>query len=369
MAVSVGNTMSPTTAPLYPSMDFYPTSAIQTFPPPLPANRQSLRSRCGVTMRLQLTTNGLTSPVCGRSPKVHVQPHRNNLPRRRNIKRIVIRDPEDDVEATVESKVNEVEPKAQEVPIKIASPVHVQPCRDNLPRRRKVNRIVVHDTDDDFVNTTKTLEPAARVQSVSHPAIEGPFVPIIPANDAQLQTIVPRVSMAFADITSDLESLPGYSSAEPYTHIVRIGYGDNSEGAVKRENEGRTQYCDLYLPESARANGPGRAGLALTDAQLRTARDFMAEALPQLVQGSASGIRLLVAGPHGRPTDVVSVTACYFAFVSGKSMEDVLLFIDAEDEFLSVWKGEVSEEEAEKVGKIAQAWSWLSAIVRPQVNV
>jgi len=366
--------LSPVAAPLYPSMDFYPTSPIQIFPPPLPT-RPCLRSRCGVTMRLQLSTLGLTAPATGWSPKGHVQPHRNNLPRRRNIKRVVLHDNEqDEVDAkAIETKSTaEVEyPKAQAQVAKAASPVHVQPHRTNLPRRRKVRHFVVHDTDDDVVEATEAkpaltlnVERVKAPVAASHPPIQSPFVPSIPINESNLQILVPGISMTFADITTTLEQLPGHSSAEPYTHIVSIGYKDGDGPAIKRAYEGRAQRLHLYLSSSADTTRATRAGLGLTDAQLRTARDFMAEALPHLsMKDSQSRVRLLITGPNGRPTDIVCVAACYFAFVTGKTMEDVLHFIDAEDEILSVWKGEVSEDEAEKVEKIARAWSWLSNII------
>lgn len=361
-------------APLYTSMEVYPTGPILHFPPPLPV-RQSLRSRCGVTMHLQLSTHGLAGPPLGWSPKGHVQPHRNNLPRRRNIKRVVLHDHEEDevkaVEVKVEVEVAVESPKVQEA--KVVPAVHVEPHRNNLPRRRNVKRIVVHDTDEDnnapaLAITRPVLAPIrqVRAQVVSHPPIEGPFVPAIPSDDSHLQLLVPGIFMAFADMHTQADQLPGHTAPQSYTHVVRIGYGE--EAAVERVSEGRMQSLYLRLPSTALENGSGRAGLGLTDAQLRAARDFMAEAHPHLSLSpeSSSNIRLLVTGPHGRPTDVMCVAACYFSFVTGKSMDDVLRFIDAEDEILSVWKGEVSDDESERVEKIARAWSWLSNIIRPQ---
>ncbi|KAI0683991.1 hypothetical protein BC835DRAFT_674509 [Cytidiella melzeri] len=351
--------LSTVTAPLYSSMDFYPTSPIQTFPPPLPA-RQTLRVRCGITMRLHLSTHGLTSPMTGWSPKGHVQPHRHNLPRRRNPKRVAVLDrehDEDDARALAKKIVSE---DVNPLELKQFSPTHVQPTRNSLPRRRKAHRIVVHDIDGDEeeVVTSKPMSEQGIIPTRAHitpsyPPIEAPYIPSTNTVDSQLQSLLPNVFMAFSDSTTSLDDLPGLSSAEPYTHVVHVGYSDEEAHSCERTTEGETQYLHLDLPSSARTTGASRLSLELTDAQLHAAREFMAEALPHL--DISTGARMLVTGPHGRPTDVVSIAACYFAFVSGKSIEDILLFIDAEEDFLSTWKGEVTEDEADKLQRIAQA--------------
>ncbi|KAI0343589.1 hypothetical protein BDW22DRAFT_1186151 [Trametopsis cervina] len=357
-------TALPASAPLYPSMEFYPTSPLQIFPPPMPS-RQSLRSRCGVTMRLQLTTNVMGAG--GWSTKGHVQPHRHNLPRRRNPKRVVLH--EDVIVEVPEKKVAPaVEKPKVESEAKVAPLQHSQPQRNNLPRRRRVNRMVVHDTEDDVAQVA-TIKPVServathkKTQAVtSYPPIEVPYVPTIPTNDAHLQILIPGVAVTFGDNIRP-EQLPGDSSEEPYTHVVHIHQNHTDEPASRRETQGKTQIMHLHVSSSANA-GTTRAGLALTDAQLRAARDFMAEALPH--PETPKGVSILVLGPHGRPTDIMCVAACYLAFVSGKSTEEVLLFIDAEEEYLSAWKGEVTEDESEKVEQIARAWSWLSNIVTP----
>ena len=69
-----------------------------------------------------------------------------------------------------------------------------------------------------------------------------------------------------------------------------------------------------------------------------------------------------------RMTNIVCVAACYYSFVSGKSMEDVLRIIDDKEDFSSTWKGEVTEDESDKVEQIARAWSWLSSIIRPEIS-
>ena len=62
----------------------------------------------------------------------------------------------------------------------------------------------------------------------------------------------------------------------------------------------------------------------------------------------------MIATPFGRPTDAMCVAGCYLAFISKKTVEDVLRYIDEEEDFLSVWKGEVSENEVERTEQVAR---------------
>ena len=98
-------------ATLYTTADQYPTAPIPTFPPPLPADRIPLRVRCGVTMRLHLSTHGLANGASWPSPKGHVQPQRAHLPRRRNPRRVVLHEHEEGRVAAVTA----VEPKVEEL--------------------------------------------------------------------------------------------------------------------------------------------------------------------------------------------------------------------------------------------------------------
>ncbi len=350
MSAQVG-VLTAVAAPLYPSMDFYPSSPIHNFPPPVPMRTTtSLRARCGVTMWIQLPALGMPSTHDAWSPKGHVQPQRNALPRRRKVKRFTI----------IESDNDDVEKKAA---AKASSPkleVKVDPF---VASNNKSN-----DAD---VATSKPkseqgiLVNQARV-TISYPPIESPYIPSINTDDSHLQLLAPNVFMAFSHPSTLLADLPGYSSTEPYTHVVHVDIGEETEPSIKQVSQGSTQHLHLILPASSSASGTSRAGLDLTDAHLRAARDFMAEAQP-LVDNNTD-VRILVTAPHGRQTDVVSIAACYHAFVTGKSMDDVLRFIDSEEDFSSTWKGEVTENEAERVEKIARSWSWLSNIIRPEVR-
>ena len=297
--------------------DAYPTSPLGVFPPPGPAPviRRSLRDRCGVSLTLEIEAPfkslRLSHAQGPWSPKGHTQPHRNNLPRRRNPK----------------------------------------PCFTNFK-----------DVHVEFPKppTPKAQTPipaAASVQFVAPVPADIP-TPLQPpkADETHMQPIIPALWVAFSQAVDR-------SYEEGFTHIVDICYGSNAKGTSERIWEGRVQRLKLTLPESAR-KCEGRAGLALTDAQLRTARDFIAECLPQSIAAlpDQTDIRVLVTTPPGRPTDAMCVLGCYLAFVAGREVDTVLRCIDEEDCILSAWKGEVSGEETERIEKIARGWSWLSTI-------
>ncbi|KAL6305102.1 hypothetical protein BKA93DRAFT_718126, partial [Sparassis latifolia] len=275
----------------------YPSTPLVQFPPPLPSLRRPLRERCGFNLRIKTT---FTQPehTAPRSQKGHIQPHRNNLPRRRKgAKRTIFHEEEHVAEAAV-----------------------VAPTR----------------------------EPPKVV-------------------DRCVQDIIPGLSVAFnTGLRSDATQL----LAEGYTHVVDVCYPTDDAhefvaGSIEHALEGRLQRLCLTLPSSARVDDISqRAGLALTDQQLRASRDFLGQTLPYASASQTSGgdVRILVATPSRRTTDAMCIAGCYLAFVSGKSVETVLRYIDEEESVLSVWKGEVSEDEAERAERIARLWSWLSSV-------
>ncbi|GJE98204.1 hypothetical protein PsYK624_144270 [Phanerochaete sordida] len=348
-----------------------------TFPPPVPNARVPLRVRCGVTMRLHLSTHGQV-PAAWPSPKGHVQPHRNHLPRRRNPRRVVLHEHD-------EVKVAEIalEPKAPSpVPIveeemkatestegtlaEAAKPVsngHSEPHRSNLPRRRIVKRIIFHDTDEDeptAESSSLRSVAAAEVPLPESPSPADAYAPPPLADQSQLQLVLPSMSMAYVDDDA-LTQLPGHTADEPYTHVVSVRRGESA--GISRSFENRCTYLRLTL--APRDSSIRRAGLGLSDAQLRAARDFLAELCPD--PAASSGVRILIATPPEHPTDAMSLLACYTAFVTSKEVDAVLRAIDTEEGFMSTWKGEVSEDEVERVEKIARAWSYMSQIVKPSV--
>ena len=75
-------------------------------------------------------------------------------------------------------------------------------------------------------------------------------------------------------------------------------------------------------------------------------------------------VRVLISTPQRRPTDAMSVLGCYLAFASKKSVDIALRCIDDEPDFLSIWKGEVSEDELARAERVARMRSWLSGIKR-----
>ncbi|KAI0752816.1 hypothetical protein C8Q80DRAFT_1267302 [Daedaleopsis nitida] len=284
----------------------YPTSPLGVFPPPAPSVRRPLRDRCGFDLTLQIEApyKSGTKPLGVWSPKGHLQPHR--LPRRRNPK----------------------------------------PCFANFKDVK-----------------TPTFEQPKQPALAPAPAAPAPALPtpLSPpkCDDPQLQAIIPAVWVAFNQAN-------GGAYEEGFTHIVEICYAKGvafTGGSAERRWEGRVQRIRLVLPESAR-KWEGRAALALNGPQLRAARDFIAEALPESVasQPDQTAVKVLVSTPAGRPTDAMCVLGCYLAFVAGKDAESILQCIDDEESIASVWKGEVSGDEMERIEKIARAWSWLSAV-------
>ncbi|KAI0774914.1 hypothetical protein BD413DRAFT_472091 [Trametes elegans] len=328
---------APTLAPLgIPGKPFalYPSSPLKVFPPPAPAIRRPLRERCGVSLTLHIESPaapgaGLKpSKVPGPwSPKGHVQPHRNHLPRRRNAK-----------------------PRFAYYTDKRAPPESPKP--------------------------TPAATPAAIPTPKAEPVPSYEAKP--PTEEPRLQAIIPALWVAFAQEDKEKEGGRTENAREHdgFTHVVEIHHAGDAayaSGSTEKLWDGRAQRLRLALPTSAAATAAttgagagGRAGLALSDAQLRAARDFVAECLPHAVASlpEQGTVRVLVTTPRGRPTDAMCVIGCYLAFVAGQGAEAILRCIDDEESVDSVWKSEVSGDEAERIEKIARSWSWLSAVAR-----
>ncbi|KAI0669530.1 hypothetical protein C8Q78DRAFT_183346 [Trametes maxima] len=325
-AVATAPSLAPLTIPSNSRPDAistYPSSPLKVFPPPAPTIRRPLRERCGITLTLHIETPSPTfkpSKVPGPwSPKGHIQPHRNHLPRRRNPKPCFVAVQEKQAPAVAEH------PKRAPSPLPSPSPA-------------------------------AEAEPAPAVIPVSDPTPSYAFNP--PTEDPRLQAIIPALWVAFAHETDR-------SYEDGFTHVVEITY-EGTHGSSERSWDGKAQRLRLALPQSARKPAKGRAGLALGDTQLRAARDFVAECLPQSIASmpEQSSVRVLVVTPQGRPTDAMCVVGCYLAFVAGQSADAILRCIDEEDSVLSAWKGEVSGDEADRLEKIARSWSWLSTVAR-----
>lgn len=247
---------------------------------------------------------------------------------------------------------------------------HVQPHRSHLPRRRHVKRFVVHDTDDEVAVATP---PPAVVATTVDAATEALakldiYAPAPQQNVPHLQEVIPRLILGFMGSEDSVEDLQP-NSAKPFSHIISVLHGDATTAGSSQSSSG-PGLQRLYLFIAPRDATSGRAGLGLTDAQLRRARDYIGEVIPtpESVQNPADYLRILITTPHGNPTNALCVLACYLAFISDKNVEEILNFIDEEEDYLSAWKGEVSEDEIERVEKIARAWSWLSHVRRPSID-
>lgn len=236
---------------------------------------------------------------------------------------------------------------------------HVQPHRNHLPRRRNAKCLAFVQKYDSPDSPFVPLIPIAH----ESPIISDPcYAPNAPHDDPALQEVVEGLWIAFADGDVKLEDLPKPNDEDlVYTHVVTIMYGDG-KGSMEQTYESRTQRLRLVLPAAARESA--RPGLGLTDGQLRAARDFIIQALPITIakKDGQTAVRVLVTTPFGRPTDAISVASCYLSVLSSQDVDEILKFVDEEEAMLSVWKGEVSGDEAERVRKIATAWSWLSQV-------
>ena len=303
------------------AMALYPSSPLHIFPPPAPSVRRSLRDRCGVTLSLKIE-HPLKATGGPWSPRGPVQPHCAQLPR--------------------------------------------------IPRRRSHKPWFGHLRADTPVEAPKPATPPAEPtpepepEPTPEPTPEFEFEPFPtelpsalrpPQADApHLQAIIPSVWVSFGGAER--------AADDDFTHVVEIAYPDTEQGeqeanqqaTTARASDDRVQRLRIELPAAART-WQGRAALALTDGQLRAARDFLAECLPQelAAQPEQGAVRVLVSAPAARPTDVMSVVGCYLAFVAGRSVEEVLQCIDEEESVVSVWKGEVSGDEVERAEEIARA--------------
>lgn len=310
---AVTSKSTPPTVPLY-STESYPSEPIAIFPPPLPLSRRTLRSRRGVDMSVQIPpfpmqTHTTPSPWSAKGP---VQPHRNHLPRRRNPKRMVI---------------------------------------------------INHGTPDgDFVPAPLPLDtPYGDQRTQVDQLVEDHYKPDPPVNVPALQKMREGLYVAFGEGSECVKDLPEHQNT-PFTHVITILQGEDDNGPHVQSYENRVQNLRLVLAGEARAQRE-RKSLALSDAHLRAARDFIAEALPG---GSApncdTGTRVLVTTPFGRPTDAMSIIAFYLASSSKGGVTAILKVIDDDENVLSAWKGEISQNEEEQIEKMAKAWSWVTLV-------
>ncbi|PCH35641.1 hypothetical protein WOLCODRAFT_126086 [Wolfiporia cocos MD-104 SS10] len=285
-------------------------SPLARFPPPLPAHRRTLRERCSAELNLRIMTN--------------VGPFQQQRP------------------------FQQQPPPCQTG----ATKGHVQPHRSHLPRRRKnqVKRIVFYDSED----RDKPDPDAGAAPNAPDCQQQG--------QERHLQKLFEGLALAFKlqDPRADADACRD----EGYTHIVDICHAEappasaHGCGAIERLQEAQVQRLRLILPAVAGDSPAPRAGLSLSDAQIRAARDFIAKTLPyaSASQGKATApltASVLISTPAGRPTDAMSVLGCYLSFVSGKPVEITLRVIDDTPEILSAWKGEVSGDEVDRLEQVA----------------
>ncbi|EMD32997.1 hypothetical protein CERSUDRAFT_118425 [Gelatoporia subvermispora B] len=301
----------------------YPTSPLPRLlrPAPAPLVPSRLRERRGVSLRI-CTGSSPFMPAASCNPcsptaraHAHVHPHRNNLPRRRGPKKRIVF----------------FEGQAP-TPAAEAPPPH--PAADANTSEAKPEHAI---DDQDAI----------------------PACPVPPPTHA-LSELAPNLSVAFSGPDSPTTIQDGV------THIVEISLPSDRSAAVGSTEETyepgvRLTRLRLVLPAQAqRQDGTqlqGRMTLALTDTQLRRARDFLAQAI--LLPSNSASTRALITAPPGHPAEMVALAACYLAFARRAHVTRVLKRIDADESVHSAWKGEVSGDEAVRVEGIARGWSWL----------
>lgn len=335
---------TPSNVPIYHVPAMYPSGPILSFPPPAPSAGQTLRERAGVTLSLRIKTSFGTPD--SRSPgKVNTQPHRNNLPRRRK--------------ATKRPSYQHPDLNEKDVQVQVAE----KPLVEEQPH------VDVKEKEEAWAYMVQTAEEVSfnYRSSNGYDTLPG----FKPETTNYLQELIPGLHLAFSDADPSAEQ-PRHPTGLPWTHVVNITYPSADSECPKGRSEQTThiglQRLHLVLPSATRAHlsNTTRPGLGLTDAHLRTTRDFIAQALPRHIASlpDQSSVRVLITTPYGRPTDAMCAAGCALSFTSGREVDTVLRFVDEEEEFLSIWKGEVSEDEMERTQKIASAWSWLSQIAK-----
>lgn len=317
----------PPTQQMETAIASYPTGPILQFPPLPPSTGGSLRRRCPNDVPLSIVTSFSRNPRNSTKwpQKGHVQPQRDHLPRRRTGQELNSYYNEEPGLGMQEKRVDETTIRKPDIPA--------------------------------VVELTPTVEAKQDNQ----------FLPPIPSKDHAVEELFPSLFVGFSSPTTSLPLDDG-----TYTHVVQIvchsatvDQSQSSKNAIKQSYNGRVQRLCLTLPYIVQSQAQ-RAGLALSDAQLRASRDFISEALlySHVLWGRPTDVRVMIASPFGHPADAMCVVGCYVAFALGKRVSEVFRCVDEEEKFLNVWKGKVSEDEVERTEKAARTWSWLSNVVR-----
>ncbi|TCD67758.1 hypothetical protein EIP91_011944 [Steccherinum ochraceum] len=316
----------------------YPKSPILSFPPPAPTAGRPLAERAGMNLRIK-TTFGVPNDTVKYPAMGHIQPHRNNLPRRRNPKRM---------------------------PSMHATPVTAHPEKVEEQLQEKAAVEVLEEKDELYNEKFTPPEPYLPSQThqtaseyvihYAQPRMAESVLGVRPEDSDHLQELLNGLHLAF--VKDAATEQPKQPSGKAFTHIVNVTYAAASESSRKGTSEQTckddVQRLELVLPCDPPTHTytldytVRRAGLGLSDAQIRTARDFIAAALPRHVVDASdpnADVCVLVTAPHGRPADVMCVAAGFLAYTADREVSDILRFVDEEVEFDSIWRGEVSDDE------------------------
>lgn len=341
-------TRTTSNVPVYFTPEMYPASPLLSFPATLAGRK--VNERAGIDLRVK--TNFGASADAARSPVRNVQPHNTKLPRRRNPKKFPV-----PVPSPILTEKGGLDDEQKSTPKRVGK----------VGGRHPGPRVNKADQYASFSITDEVLPP--RLTDIM------PDVPR-PEDSDHMQMVVPNICVAFSDGEPAVAgNLPLHQDLDgrPWTHTITISYPDEDgslthNGTCEQWFKDGVQRLHLVLPTSSHTqlHTTGRRGLGLTDAQLRTARDFLAQACPHSVPEmiTQQDNAILITAPYGRPTDAMCALLAFLAMKSEWKAESILRLFD-DCEFDSVWKGEVSEDECDRVQKIACSWSWTNQVKKP----
>jgi hypothetical protein len=241
----------------------------------------------------------------------------------------------------------------------ILSKGHLEPRAGSLPRRTRTKPSQV------IVVPPRKVVPSCPLSDETAVACNAP-------NRIELtcpQPIIPGLLVAFEEDASDgffvkyedrkVNKSVKLSILDNFTHVVRISTGESHDTLEESfDVVNGKQLIRLVVPMGTTDMGVTH----LTASQLLAARMFLSAAIPPSPRYASRsltflhecGARLLITAPRDRPVDAVSVATCFLAHALGCTSEQVLTFINDEQDFSRLWQGAVSLDGAEFIEDVVR---------------
>jgi hypothetical protein len=231
---------------------------------------------------------------------------------------------------------------------------HLEPRAGNLPRRRITSDKTIRKVSDTTVKELGASQDRKTVNDMSSIAEK-------PQDKHYFQGLVPSLFVAFADHgdhdrVKQLQEVCG----EAFTHIVSISSeprnSDTMSMAERTVDVNGTQRLHLAVPRNDNDDGQ----TILTSSQLLAGRDFLSLAMPRSYHlphapGEYPAVCILITTSPNRPTDAMSVAACYLAYESGNTVHTVLECINGEEDIFGTWRGVISRDGIDLVENVARS--------------